>query len=168
VISPLLANIALHGLEETFVSAFPGRLPRNRSRERWAPVVVRYADDFVVLHQDRGVVEQAQQIARDWLGGMGLDLKPEKTRIGHTLHAEGGRPGFDFLGFTVRQFPVGKYRTGKSPQGERLGFKTIIKPSKEACLAHQRKLKATVRRYRSAPQDRLIFELNAIVRGWSA
>jgi len=47
--------------------------------------VVRYADDFVVLHHDLAVIEEAQRIASAWLGGMGLAMKPGKTRVAHTL-----------------------------------------------------------------------------------
>jgi len=51
-------------------------------------------------------------VISDWLKGIGLELKAEKTRISHTL--EGENPGFDFLGFNIRQYVVRKYRSGKS------------------------------------------------------
>jgi RNA-directed DNA polymerase len=59
---------------------------------------------------------------------MGLELKPSKTKITHTLHEYQGQVGFDFLGWTIRQFPVGKTHTAKNPRGKPLGFKTIITP----------------------------------------
>ena len=76
----------------------PRRLPPRPLRSRagrlgLAPVVVRYADDFVVLHEDRDVIEQARHLAAQWLAGVGLELKPEKTRIGHTLHPHEGHVG---------------------------------------------------------------------------
>jgi RNA-directed DNA polymerase len=86
----VLANVALHGLENAIVAAFPKRQP---------PTVVRYADDLVALHPDLRVIERVQQIAATWLAGMGLELKPSKTRITHTLHQHNGAVGFDFLGF---------------------------------------------------------------------
>ena len=101
--SPLLALIALHGLETAITSAFS---------QRDRPQVVVYADDFVVLHPTRAGVEKAQQIAEEWLSGMGLHLKASKTRIGHTLHALDGRAGFDFLGFSIRHYLTGKTRLG--------------------------------------------------------
>src|ERR671939_1423939 len=59
-LSPLLANVALHGLETHIRAAFPGTKIRNGQRfQGWKPIVVRYADDFVVLHEDRQVIEQA-------------------------------------------------------------------------------------------------------------
>ena len=84
-ISPLLANVALHGLEMAVRTAFP-KWTYTPYRQPWQPQVIRYADDFVVLHPDLTIIERAQQIASDWLAGMGLELKPSKTRITHTLH----------------------------------------------------------------------------------
>src|SRR6266545_149444 len=95
-ISPLLANVALHGLEAPLRASFPHRF---RGHSNWKPLVVRYADDFVVLHEDLAVIERAQQVANAWLAGMGLELKTSKTRIAHTFLEHGGRIGFDFLGF---------------------------------------------------------------------
>jgi len=103
------------------------------------PNFIRYADDFVVLHPTEEGVIKARAILEAWLKDMGLELKPSKTRITHTLRKYQGTVGFDFLGFTVRQFPVGKTHSGR-PGGmgknARLGFKTIIKPSKEAIKQH--------------------------------
>src|SRR5579862_7940815 len=90
-ISPLLANIALHGLETTIVQSIPPRKGRK------PPNVVRYADDFVVLHADRRVIEQCGEVARNWLKPIGLELKASKTRLAHTLEKVDGDAGFDFL-----------------------------------------------------------------------
>jgi RNA-directed DNA polymerase len=67
VVSPLLANVALHGLEEHITSSFPTRIKREGQSLRWQPTVVRYADDLVILHRDKTVIEQAKQRAADWL-----------------------------------------------------------------------------------------------------
>jgi len=168
VLSPLLANIALHGLEATIRASFP-RTARRQGKvvPGWTPIVIRYADDFVILHEDRGVIETAQQVTADWLTGLGLELKPSKTRITHTLnHTKEGHVGFDFLGWTFRQFPAGKYRTGKDPKGRPLGFKTIITPSKEAQKRHQAALAEMIQKSRSLTQEKLINQLNRIIRGW--
>jgi RNA-directed DNA polymerase len=135
-LSPLLANIALHGMETAIRNAFPIRITRNGKREGWQPIVIRYADDLVVFHRDRAVIEQTQTLLSEWLAGMGLELKPSKTRIGHTLQPLDGQVGFDFLGFNVRQYPMGKTHSAKNTKGHRLGFKTIIKPSQEAIRRH--------------------------------
>src|SRR6266536_5592331 len=91
--------------------------------------LIRYADDFVVCHRDLEVVQQCQAVIQEWLNDMGLELKPSKTRITHTLHEHERQTGFDFLGFHIRQYAVGKYHTGKDTVGRPLGFKTHIKPS---------------------------------------
>jgi len=166
VVSPLLANVALHGLEWEIESHFPALKRVGEVTTTWKPTVVRYADDFVVLHRDEGVVRECQAIAQEWLKGMGLELKPSKTRIGHTLKEVEGKIGFDFLGFTVRQFPVGIYHSGKGRLGNLLGFKTIIKPSKEKVRLHCGQLSDVVKRMRCETQKDLISVLNPIVRGW--
>ncbi len=158
-ISPLLANVALHGLEEAITSAI------GRKRDR--PTVIRYADDFVVLHADVQVIKQAQQVAAEWLGPMELALKPSKTRITHTLHSYEGAIGFEFLGCSIRQYPVGKTHSGKQSNGNLLGFTTIIQPSPPALRRHREALKATIGRFSSAPQAAVIHHLNPLIRGWA-
>ena len=169
VISPLLANIALHGFESVIRDAFPERKPGTNIH--WKPIVVRYADDFVVMHEDETAIHQVQQRAIAWLAGMGLELKPSKTKITHTLSTHNGNIGFDFLGFTVRQFPAGKTHTGKSGGKGRvstpLGFKTIIKPSHEAIRRHSLALAEIVDQHKPAPQAALIARLNPVIRGWA-
>lgn len=166
-LSPLLANVALHGLEEAITTA----VPRYHKQERWRPTVVRYADDFVVLHQDRWVIERLRTVASEWLAGMGLELKPSKTRISHTLTPHNGAVGFDFLGFHVRQYPVGKTHSGRKGghgrNSDLLGYKTIITPSREAVHGHSLELQRAVRSHRTVPQDALITVLNPMIRGWT-
>jgi RNA-directed DNA polymerase len=166
VISPLLANIALHGLEKTIRAAFPEYQQVDGVRTSWQPTVVRYADDFVICHSDPEVIQRCKAVAQDWLKDMGLELKPSKTRVAHTLLQQGGCAGFDFLGFQVRQYPVGKHRTGKNTAGRPLGFKTIIKPSKDKVKLHQKRLAELVKHLRGAPQEALIHNLNPVIRGW--
>src|SRR5262249_14650240 len=103
----------------------------------------------------------------DWLKGMNLELKPSKTFISHTLEEHEGRVGFDFLGFTIRQFKVGKHHTGTNGKREPLGFKTLIKPSKRKVKAHHGHLRDMVKRLRTAPQSFLIAYLNPLIRGWA-
>jgi len=154
VISPLLANIALHGMETEVKKIVP---KENKQKEIG---VVRYADDFVIMHKDREVIDAAKEVISRWLKGVGLELKPEKTRIAHTL--EGDDSGFDFLGYNVRQYKVGKYRSGKTQKG----YKTLIKPSAKSIKNHKEKLKAVVDSHKAAPQAALISKLNPIIRGW--
>ena len=162
-ISPLLANVALHGLE----TVIRERFPRSGSRGFNAPNVIRYGDDFVVLHEDRHVVQQCQDLVSAWLKPMGLELKPSKTRITHTLAVSEVTPGFDFLGFHIRHYPAGKTKSGKDSQGRLQGFKTCITPSKEAIRRHEQDLRAMVHRHRHAEQSALIQHLNPVIIGWT-
>jgi RNA-directed DNA polymerase len=137
VISPLLANIALHGMEnciKNFLETVKMYTPKgnriNRGDKRNSISLIRYADDFVILHEDLTIVQRCKEIISEWLLDIGLELKPSKTRLAHTLNEyEGEKAGFDFLGWTIRQFKTGKYRSGKNTHKEVLGFATIIKPS---------------------------------------
>jgi RNA-directed DNA polymerase len=170
VISPLLANIALHGMEKRIIQAFPTRKVYKKGKYAGlftAPNFIRYADDFVILHEDITVVQRCKEIISEWLKGMGLELKPSKTRLAHTLEEfEGEAPGFDFLGFNIRQFPVGKYHSGKN-NGKLLGFKTIITPSKKKQKIHHEQVVSTIDAHKSATQKALIGKLNPIIRGWA-
>jgi RNA-directed DNA polymerase len=87
VISPLLANIALHGMEEALGVKYGWGNTLRSTR-----ALVRYADDFVVFCESREDAEMARQILTEWLGKRGLVLSSEKTRIVHLTE------GFDFLG----------------------------------------------------------------------
>jgi len=156
VISPLLCNVALHGFE--------GAITRIAPRKHRA-IVVRYADDLVILCADLETLIELKVVAEEWLAEMGLRLKPSKTRITHTLNEHEGNVGFDFLGFNVRQYHVGKHRT--STYRGQAGYKTLIRPSKEAVKRHHEKVGAVIRQYRGAPQKALIGALNPIIRGWT-
>src|SRR5712691_524797 len=149
-LSPLLANIALHGLEHSIKEALP--------RGMKVPAVIRYADDLVVIHEDRAVREKCQGIISEQLTGMCLELKPRKTRITHTLRKEEGETGCDFLGFTIRQYPVSKTK---------LGFKTIITPSKKASKRHCRRMGEGIAQQKMATQAHLIRERGPVRGGWS-
>ena len=143
VISPLLANIALHGMINDIENHFPRKKRREDGslNEGYKPRIIRYADDFVVLHEDYDIILQCKKLIAQWLEQVGLELKPEKTSIRHTLKSikHDGKtinPGFDFLGFNIRSYPVGKHHSGKT-EGRNstiIGFKTIIKPSKKKIL----------------------------------
>lgn len=167
--SPLLANIALHGLEQAVRQSFPAFLRKvNGVMTRQGKIhFIRYADDFVVLHDDLTVIQQCQAMIANWLAQMGLELKPSKTTITHTLHEYEGKVGFDFLGFTFRQFPVGKHHSGLDNKRLPLGFKAMTKPSAVAIKRHCERLTLVIKRHRSSKQETLIDELNPVIRGWS-
>jgi RNA-directed DNA polymerase len=145
VISPLLANIALHGMEEALGVKYnnKGEIHGNRA-------VVRYADDFVVFCESKEDAEITQQILTEWLTKRGLTLSMEKTRIVHLTE------GFDFLGFNVRHYAVKNTRTG---------YKLLIVPSKHSVQNIRRRLKAEWRRLHGANVAAVVKDLNPIIRG---
>lgn len=160
-LSPLLANVALHGLEQC------ASLGLTRCSNIQAPRLIRYADDMIVLHPELEVIKQVKDKLEAWLADMGLKFKASKTSITHTLDSYEGRVGFDFLGFHVRQYHVGKHQAKVTRNGKKFPFVSIIKPSKDALRKHHLKLKAIIRRYRSRPVQDLIHALNPRIRGWA-
>lgn len=155
-LSPLLANVALHGLETAVCRAAPSKAQ---------PGVIRFADDVVILHHDLDTLHHLRSVAAEWLAGIGLELHPEKTYVSHTLKPHNGQIGFDFLGFHIRQYPVGKHRT-RTYRG-RPGFKTYIKPSRKALQRQRDKLRDSIQHHRGAPQSALVYVLNPVIQGWA-
>ncbi|MDJ0713586.1 MAG: group II intron reverse transcriptase/maturase [Prochloraceae cyanobacterium] len=175
VISPLLANIALHGLENHLKTWIRGKSLRHPSGQMKSRIqretslgVIRYADDFVIIHEDIEILNEATEITRNWLSKIGLELKPEKTRVCHSLDRhEKEKPGFDFLGFNIRHYKTGKHHANKTTTGNIKPYTLNIKPSKEAYLKHYREISQIVDRFKAAKQENLINKLNPIIRGWS-
>lgn len=148
VISPLLANIALHGMEEAI-----GVKHTAHGHIKGTRAVVRYADDFVCFGESKEDAEHVQKILVEWLAERGLTLSEEKTRIVHLTE------GFDFLGFNIRHYPA--------PQTSRTGWKLLIKPSKESVQAVQKKLKEIWMKGKGANVQGVLAKLNPIIRGWA-
>jgi RNA-directed DNA polymerase len=166
VAAPLLANIALHGLETPMRSQCPEHIRLDSNKEptlaNWKPQVIRYADDRVIVHRDKAVIETCQHLTEEWLQRIGLALNPKKTRIAHTLFDEQGAVGFDFLGFSVRPYRVSQCNTGTGR-----GFKTLIKPSADAIKRHGKALSECMHRNQAATQENLIGLLHPKIAGWS-
>jgi len=148
VISPLLANIALHGMEEAL-----GVTHDKRGQICGKRAVVRYADDFVVFCESREDAETSVQILREWLAKRGLSLSREKTRIVHLTE------GFDFLGFNVRHY--------YAPKTSKSGYKLLIKPSNESVKRIREKLRGEWRTCRGQSVNVVLIRLNPIIRGWA-
>jgi RNA-directed DNA polymerase len=148
VISPLLLNVALHGMEHALGISYT---PRGVLRGTYA--LVRYADDLAVFSPTQEAAVEAQHILSAWLGTRGLRLSDEKTQIRHL------REGFNFLGFTIRHYPT--------PTSSRSGYKLLIKPSQASIQQIKRKLKGLWRTHVGSPTVALINAMNPVVRGWS-
>jgi RNA-directed DNA polymerase len=173
VISPLLANIALYGMEEEIKTRLFKDLiddHKERRQYKWSRKhlrrslsIIRYADDFVILHESLHIIQKAKEYVTEWLQGIGLELKDSKTRTSHTLHEVGDqKAGFDFLGFNIRQYAVSQNATKGG-----YGFKTLIKPSKKALKTHLKAIKTTLGKLRGTTQLAVIKDLNPIIKGWS-
>jgi len=177
VISPLLANIALHGLENYLNSCVTKRKQVNGKVTNWKLTVVRYADDFLIMHRDLNELLRIKSLAEKWLNQMGLELSPTQTKIVHTFFSLNGQePGFDFLGFSFRQYPLGKRNRRLRAGGSRAGgqcwtqealFKTIITQTVGAVQRHKAKLSQIIDGLKTAPQSRLIRELNPVIQGFA-
>lgn len=170
VISPLLANIALHGMIDSVVNFFPNtKTIDGKLEQSYRPKIIRYADDFVVLANRPEVVLKARQLIEEWLKPVGLQLKPEKTRLCNTMSEwNGEKPGFDFLGFNIRHYPVSIHKGINAGQaGGKKPYQLHIKPTKKAVQAHYDACKEVIKRHKTAPQAALIIKLNPIIGGWS-
>nr|YP_009710064.1 hypothetical protein [Coleochaete scutata]QFU80169.1 hypothetical protein [Coleochaete scutata] len=171
VISPLLANIALHGMEnmlKEYISQRPMRDQHGKAmgkRQKMEQLtIVRYADDFVILHPRLEIIEECKEKISEWLVAMGLELKPSKTHILHSrLSISGKKPGFNFLGFNIRQYSIGKYQIRKSKLA--LNFRTLIKPQREKTQSHIRQISTEMRKTKDPSQ--LLLRINPIIAGWT-
>lgn len=176
VISPLLANIALHGMENMLKDLMLTINLRTSSDvsisscdKQRSLSVIRYADDFVVMHYDKKVILKCRDTIQIWLKDIGLELSEEKIRITHTLELTEeekiefmvNKPGFDFLGFSILQF------RSKYKQGQINGIVTRITPSNNKCKEHQEILALVLRQSVNLSQELLIKKLNPIIVGWS-
>jgi RNA-directed DNA polymerase len=142
VVSPLLLNIALHGIEK----AAGVRYDPDGWARRDAPVLIRYADDLVVLCHSRQATAEVKARLAEWLAPRGLAFNEDKTRV-VTLSE-----GFDFLGFNVRRY----------------NGKPLIKPSKAAVGRIRERLRSECRSLRGTNAAAVIRRLNPIIRGWAA
>jgi len=146
VISPLLLNIALQGIEE----AAGTRYRKNGKLASGTPAVIVYADDLVALCHSREQAETVQERLATWLAPKGLRFNEQKTRIGPIT------AGFDFLSFNIR-----RYQTKN-------GGKVLTRPSKEALIKIRRRIKAELRALRGQPAVAVIDRLNPVIRGQAA
>ena len=149
VISPILANMALDGMQEMLANHFDlsakgevSAFVHNKSKVN----LVRYADDFIVTAATKEIAEEAKEPIREFLKTRGLELSEEKTAITHI------NDGFDMLGWTFRKF----------------NGKLIVKPSKKSIKNFVASLSETIlKRGKAWKQEVLIEKLNQQIRGWT-
>lgn len=152
IISPLLANIALDGMEEALNIEYEqkkygnGYTYVNKSKY----VVVRFADDFVVLCKTLEDANDVYCILEEYLDERGLTLAPDKTKITHI------KDGFDFLGFNIRSYKSNKRKNGNI---------VLVKASKSAIKSFKSKAKNIVRRCYPWNIEESIKKLNDLING---
>lgn len=153
IISPLLANIALDGLEKALGIKYRWHKASNCwTADRSDAVYVRYADDFIVMVDSKEKADRVKTKLKCELNKIRLELSDEKTRITHT------NMGFDFLSWNFR-----RYQTTKRESGTVL----LIKPSNKAIQSFKDSLKEVFKELRGQNQTAVINKLNPIIRGWA-
>jgi RNA-directed DNA polymerase len=140
IISPVLANMTLDGLERQLRETFPRWLPSR-------PLInfARYADDFIVTGRTEEILkEEIQPLIEQFMQERGLTLSREKTKITYI------EDGFDFLGQNIRKY----------------NGTLLIKPSKKNVKAFLTKVREIVRGHKAASAGTLIVRLNPVIQGW--
>jgi RNA-directed DNA polymerase len=127
VISPLLANLYLNPLDHLMASA--------------GSIMIRYADDFVILCRSRAEADQALAMVQQWVAENGLTLHPTKTKI-----VDAWTDGFDFLGYTFRG--------------------TLRLPRKKSMTKMKDSLRAKTKRTNGTSFQWIVETLNSTLRGW--
>ena len=146
VVSPVLLNIVLHGMEQAAGVRYILSGSNAGTARPGSPVLVRYADDLLALCHSREQAQQVKARLAAWLAPRGLVFNEDKTRIVHL------DDGVDFLGFNIR-----RYRG-----------KLLITPSKAAGKRLRERLATEMRAVRGHNAQMVLVRLNPIIRGWSA
>lgn len=155
-ISPLLSNIALHGFEKhlkNYVSSTDFSKPysevaRGTRAKRFELGVIRYADDFVIIHQNPETMEKIIVEIHNWLAKIGLKISAEKSTLRWASQS------FKFLGFQITL--VKKQKT----------FRVKITPAKENIKAFTDKTRIIIQNNKSASSSALIYLLRPVLLGW--
>jgi len=140
LISPLLANMALDGIEELLRTRYP-----KKGKMSYKVNFVRYADDFIITAVSEDIAKEIKVLTTDFLKKRGLELSNEKTLITNI------NDGFDFLGWNFRKY----------------NGKLLIKPSRQSIKKFTENLSKTIHQGKNWSQVALIDKLNPMIRGWT-
>ena len=160
LLSPLLVNVALHGLEDHlkgFVKTIPRKpLPTsNRGTKAkgqafyYALGVVRYADDFVLMHNNKQILERCIEESKNFLSLVSLDISEDQSQL------RDGREGFQFLGFQI----ILLFRKGK--------YSCKIYPSRENQARFLKKVRGIIQSSKAVKSYDLIERLKPVIIGWA-
>lgn len=145
IISPILANMVLDGLERRIHQKFPRKIWMNRREVCLKVNVVRYADDFIITAGTKELAEKILPVVQGFMAERGLELSQEKTRITHIDQ------GFDFLGWNVRKYDG----------------TLLIKPAKKNVKHFLDKVRGIIKANKTATAEWMIDKLNPVISGWS-
>jgi RNA-directed DNA polymerase len=149
-LSPVLANMALDGLEGELRQRFPPTTEKHGHRAKYKVNLIRYADDFIITGRSKELLEEEiKPLVARFLQERGLELSQEKTKITQITE------GFEFLGQQVR-----KYQSGKR-------MKLLITPSKKQMQSFLEKVRKLVKDRKQVTAGKLIVALNPRIRGWA-
>lgn len=174
IISPLLANIALDGLETLLSDNFES----HRNKPGWSKLYnqgkatfARYADDFVICHPDLSFLQECITLTEEFLAARGLTISKEKSRISvtnkrHLTTDPSFNEGFDFLGFHFKMYNLKAHGT-TSRSGIKKPYVLYVTPSKNNQKEHYLEMRKTVWKNKSSTQEDLIKRLNPKIRGWA-
>jgi len=189
-ISPLLANIALDQMETDLIEHLRGIKGWKKKigvttisntmdkktgklykyRKHLYIDLVKYADDFVVIHEDKEVIEESKSFISKWLSKRGLELSGEKTKIVHSTE------GFNFLGHHIRHYEnriKGTYKlkllNGTKTEQKRANASQVLRvePTKDKIKKHWRDISDTIWKLKDASPDVLISAIQPKITGWA-
>jgi RNA-directed DNA polymerase len=148
IISPILANLTLDGIENLIADKYhksrSGRINSNHAAN-YKVNFTRYADDFIVTAKTEEIAKEVKELIKEFLKDRGLELSEEKTLITHIDN------GFDFLGWNFRKY----------------NGKLLVKPSNKSIEKVTEKISDTIKRGKAWKQEDVIEALNPIITGWS-
>src|SRR3990172_4753297 len=148
IISPILANITLDGIENILADKYHktknGRIDSHHAA-KYKVNFCRYPDDFIVTAKTEEIAKEVKELIKDFLKGRGLELSDEKTIITHI------DIGFDFLGWNFRKY----------------NGKLLIKPSKKSIDKVTEKISNIIKKGKAWTQEAIIDAINPIIIGWS-
>jgi RNA-directed DNA polymerase len=140
IVSPILANMTLDGIEKLLIDKYPKRC-NNSTKVNF----VRYADDFIVTANSEATARETKDMIIAFLEERGLELSDDKTLITDI------NEGFDFLGWNFRKY----------------NDKLLTKPSKKSIKRFIETISQTTTEGRAWSQEVLVSKLNPIIRGWA-
>ena len=149
IISPILANMTLDGIENLLADKYHIKRKSGRTNNdhaaKYKVNFVRYADDFIVTANTEEIAKEVKELIKDFLKDRGLELSDEKTLITHIDN------GFDFLGWNVRKY----------------NGKLLVKPSKKSIDKFTEKISDIIKKSKAWKQGELIDALNPTITGWA-